>query len=166
MKCNEGGYILINELNIPIVAGAPRKYAVKLLVKDRILGEPAKGEGDGRRRRLERKRPLWVQPLILTANSNQGFSWYGTALQCPIGNHIREWVHIRRSVADFIQSCVEVLSNRVLRYWNFVHDPSILLTILGTWSILRNRLENFTEEGDTGDTETYVVKRQEWGRCG
>lgn len=52
--------------------GSPRKHVVKLLVKDRILGEPAKGERDGWWKRLERKPPLLVQPLISTAIATKG----------------------------------------------------------------------------------------------
>lgn len=110
-------------------------------------------------KRLGRKPTPMVQPLVSTLYSNKGFSWYGTALHCTIGDHIGEWMHIRRSVTDLSQPYIEVFSNRVLSFWNLVHDPGFLQAILGTWSILRNWLQNVTKEGDTGGTEADVVKR-------
>lgn len=102
VNCNQGGYLLMGEHEIPIAAvGVPRKHAMKLLVNDWISESRRKGRGrDGLWKRLRRKPTLWVQPLVLAGYSNHEFSWYGTALYFLIGNYIREWMHIRGSVAD------------------------------------------------------------------
>lgn len=69
MKCNEGGCLLMRELEIPIMAvGVPKKHAMKLFVNDWILREPAKGERE--RLHLEKTREetyFCVQPPLSTA---------------------------------------------------------------------------------------------------
>ena len=65
-------------------------------------------------------------------------------------------MQVGRSKLNIRQRCVEVPSNRVLRFRSFVHNPGLPETTLSARSVFWVRLQDITEEVYTGSAKAHV----------